>query len=215
MKKQNLLVLGIVVALIIAVALIAIFVPQTRSIPENAPAVEMDQFATQPAATETAAPETTEAAVEATAAPEATEAAVEATAAPEATEAAVEATAAPEATETAAEGTAPTATEMPAVEAYLVISVQGAIYEPLPLGGEGVFTIKQDENTTNTVHITPDSVWMEHSSCDNQDCVDQGTVTLENMESRVLYNMIICLPNQVVLELHTAETLASAFGLTE
>lgn len=194
MKKQNLLVLGIAAALIIIVALIAIFAPQTRSIPENAPAVEVDQLATQPAVTETPA-------VEATAVPEATEApAAEATAVPEAT-------AAPETDEAAA--------ETPAVEAYLVISVQGAIYEPLPLGGEGVFTIKQDENTYNTVHVTPTSVWMEHSSCDNQDCVDQGTVSLENIDSRVLYNMIICLPNQVVLELHTAETLASAFGLTE
>ena len=194
MKKQNLLVLGIAAALIIIVALIAIFAPQTRSIPENAPAVEVDQLATQPAVTETPA-------VEATAVPEATEApAAEATAVPEAT-------AAPETDEAAA--------VTPAVEAYLVISVQGAIYEPLPLGGEGVFTIKQDENTSNTVHVTPTSVWMEHSSCDNQDCVDQGTVSLENIDSRVLYNMIICLPNQVVLELHTAETLASAFGLTE
>ena len=194
MKKQNLLVLGIAAALIIIVALIAIFAPQTRSIPENAPAVEVDQLATQPAVTETPA-------VEATAVPEATEApAAEATAVPDAT-------AAPETDEAAA--------ETPAVEAYLVISVQGAIYEPLPLGGEGVFTIKQDENTSNTVHVTPTSVWMEHSSCDNQDCVDQGTVSLENIDSRVLYNMIICLPNQVVLELHTAETLASAFGLTK
>ena len=194
MKKQNLLVLGIAAALIIIVALIAIFAPQTRSIPENAPAVEVDQLATQPAVTETPA--------------------VEATALPEATEApAAEATAVPEAT--AALETDEAAAETPAVEAYLVISVQGAIYEPLPLGGEGVFTIKQDENTSNTVHVTPTSVWMEHSSCDNQDCVDQGTVSLENIDSRVLYNMIICLPNQVVLELHTAETLASAFGLTE
>lgn len=195
MKKQNLLVLGIAAALVAVVVLIAFFAPQSRSIPENAPAVEMEQLATQPAETESPAPE--------------------ATAVPAATEIAAEATAAPEATEAAAEENVPAATEMPAAEAYLVISVQGILYEPLPLGGEGVFTIKQDENTSNTVHVTPDSVWMEHSSCDNQDCVDQGTVSLDNMDSRVLYNMIICLPNQVVLELHTAETLAAAFGLPE
>lgn len=168
MKKQNLLVLGIAAALVVVVVLIAFFVPQSRSIPEGAPAVEMDQSGARPAATETPAAKT-----------------------------------------------APAATETPAVEAYLVISVQGTLYEPLPLGGEGVFTIDQDENTTNTVHVTPTSVWMEHSSCDNQDCVDQGTVSLDNMDSRVLYNMIICLPNQVLLELHTAETLAAAFGLPE
>ena len=102
-------------------------------------------------------------------------------------------------------------TEVPEVKAYLVMSVCGMMYEPLPLAGEGSFTIKQDENTANTVHVTPDSVWMEHSTCENQDCVDQGTVSLENMKDRVLSNMIICLPNEVVLELYTPETLASAF----
>ena len=114
---------------------------------------------------------------------------------------------------TAAPSVAPDATETPAVNAYLVVSVQGMMYEPLPLSGEGSFTIKQDENTTNTVHVTPDSVWMEHSTCDNQDCVDQGTVSLANMSTRVLSNMIICLPNQVVLELYTPETLQSTFGI--
>lgn len=174
MKKQNLLVLGIAVALIAVVAVFALVVPQTRTISEDAPSIMT---------TETPAAE-----------------------AP---------TAEPQTTEATAEPANPAATEVPPVEAYLVMSVQGGLYEPLPLAGEGSFTIRQDENTTNTVHVTPDSVWMEHSSCDNQDCVDQGTVSLENMENRVLYNMIICLPNQVVLELHTAETLASAFGMEQ
>ena len=103
--------------------------------------------------------------------------------------------------------------EVPA-KAYLVVSVGGTLYEPLPLTGEGVFTVTQDENTANTIHVTPDSIWMEHSTCDNQDCVDQGVVSLDNMDSRVLSNMVICLPNQVVLELHTPETLAETFGVT-
>ena len=108
---------------------------------------------------------------------------------------------------------APAASSAP-VQAYLVVTVGGMLYEPLPLAGEGAFTISQDENTSNTIRVTPDSIWMEHSSCDNQDCVDQGTVSLENMGTRVLSNMIICLPNEVVLELHTPETLASTFGIT-
>jgi len=115
--------------------------------------------------------------------------------------------------QTAAPSAEPAATETPAVSAYLVLTVQGMMYEPLPLAGEGSFTIKQDENTTNTIHVTPDSVWMEHSTCDNQDCVDQGTVSLDNMSTRVLSNMIICLPNEVVLELYTPETLESTFGV--
>lgn len=46
---------------------------------------------------------------------------------------------------------------------------------------------------------------MKSSSCDNQACVHQGIVTLENMSTRVLQNMIICLPNEVVLSLLTPE----------
>jgi len=154
MKKPNLTSILVILALTAAVALFALFVPQNRTLPQDAPAVLPTQTA-------------------------------------------------------AADGQP--AEEIP-VSAYLVVSVQGVLYEPLPLAGEGSFTIKQDENTTNTIHVTPDSVWMEHSTCDNQDCVDQGTVSLENMNSRVLGNMIICLPNEVVLELHTPETLESTFG---
>lgn len=114
---------------------------------------------------------------------------------------------------------APSAEAVPAassapVQAYLVVTVGGMLYEPLPLAGEGSFTIKQDEHTTNTIHVTPSSVWMEHSTCENQDCVDQGTISLENMDTRILGNMVICLPNEVVLELYTPETLASTFGTT-
>ena len=171
MKKTNLIAIGIVLAVVALVALLAVVLPQQRTIAADAPAVTVSEAPTE-------APETTEA--------------------PAATAAAdVQ------------------ATEIPPVEAYLIITVQGNIYEPLPLTGEGTFTLRQDETTYNTVHITPTSMWMEHSSCDNQDCVEQGVDSLENMTDRVLYNMVICLPNQVSLELHTLDTLRDAFGLTQ
>ena len=165
MKKPNLIMIVVMLTLIAAVALCALFIPQNRTLQEDAPAILPTQ--------------TADAAGQPTAAP-------------------------------TAETVQPT--ETPSVSAYLVVTVQGVLYEPLPLAGEGSFTIKQDENTTNTIHVTPDSICMEHSTCDNQDCVDQGTVSLENMSSRVLGNMIICLPNEVVLELYTPETLLSTFG---
>ena len=78
-------------------------------------------------------------------------------------------------------------------------------YQPLPLTGEGEFSITQGESgMVNVVHVTPDSIWMADSTCDNHDCVEQGTVTLATMNDRVLGNMIICLPHQVTLELYTA-----------
>ena len=42
--------------------------------------------------------------------------------------------------------------------------------------------------------------------------VDQGEVTLDNRKDRVLGNMIICLPNQVMLQLFTPEEVVENFG---
>ena len=57
------------------------------------------------------------------------------------------------------------------------------------------------------MHVTPTSVNMAASTCDNQDCVEQGVVSLSTMDDRVLGNMIICLPHQVTLELYTVEEM--------
>ena len=46
---------------------------------------------------------------------------------------------------------------------------------------------------------------MESSNCENQNCIGQGEVTLENRETRVLFNMVICLPHGISLELLTKE----------
>lgn len=98
----------------------------------------------------------------------------------------------------------PSASAEPA--AYLLAAVGSVQYASVPLTGEGDHTIRQQGGEVeNIVHVTVDSIAMASSSCDNQDCVQQGTVTLDNRNSRLLGNMIICLPNQVMLELITAE----------
>lgn len=99
------------------------------------------------------------------------------------------------------------ATEAPVVRAYLVVTVGGAMYEPIPLYENGFYTVRQGEDMINVIEVTPDSVRMRSSTCDNQDCVEQGVVSLENREKRVLRNMVICLPNQVSLELYTPEEI--------
>ena len=80
---------------------------------------------------------------------------------------------------------------------------------PLPTEGESSFPLTQmlpnGSISVNLIHLTPESVWMEESTCENHDCIEQGEVTLENWRDRILGNMIICLPNQVVLELISAE----------
>lgn len=101
-------------------------------------------------------------------------------------------------------------------QAYLLVTVNGLTYQPIPLKGEGQFSITQGETgMVNTVHVTPTSVWMADSTCDNQDCVEQGVVSLDTMNDRVLGNMIICLPHQVTLELYTAEEMAALLASME
>lgn len=98
----------------------------------------------------------------------------------------------------------PAQTLTPDTGAYLLVSVRGLQYEPIPLTLETEFALRQkDTEAENIIHVTLDSVWMASSSCDNQDCVEQGTVSLANRDMRVLQNMIVCLPNQVMLELLT------------
>ena len=106
------------------------------------------------------------------------------------------------------------ATEAPVPEltarAYVLISaatVSGWL--PLPEEGDVVYPLRQVipgvGETENLIHLTPEGVYIEEATCENHDCVQQGIVTLANRSERVLGNMIICLPNQVFLELFTPE----------
>ncbi len=90
-------------------------------------------------------------------------------------------------------------------QGYLRVQVGSLVYDPLPLTEGGEYTIKQGEDKVNVIRTTATGAVMHSSTCDNQSCVEQGEVTLENRDSRVLMNMIICLPNEVVLEVLTPE----------
>ena len=80
---------------------------------------------------------------------------------------------------------------------------------PLSTGEDMVVSIsdENDPEIKNVLRITKNGFKMESSTCDNQDCVDQGEVTLENMSERVLMNMVICLPHQLSVELYSIEQL--------
>lgn len=92
--------------------------------------------------------------------------------------------------------------------AFLVIEVAGEMYEPIELKEDGRYSITRGD-MVNVIEVTPTSVVMHSSTCDNQDCVLQGVVSLENRADRVLQNMILCLPNEVVLSLYTEEEVAA------
>ena len=116
----------------------------------------------------------------------------------------------------ALEGGATASPDGPEARAYLLMTVSGTTYAPLALTTEGDVTIRQEATgAENVVHVTPDSITMKSANCDNQDCVLQGTVTLDTKDDRVLGSMIICLPHQVTLELYSAEEMAALLAETE
>lgn len=113
----------------------------------------------------------------------------------------------------------PETTPEPAKGYVLVSTATKMGFLPLPEEGEYSYHLEQvlpdGTPAENVIHVTSEGVWMEDSTCDNHDCVDQGEVTLDNRLDRVLGNMIICLPNQVTLQLLTPEEIVEMMGSAE
>lgn len=92
------------------------------------------------------------------------------------------------------------------VRGHVVITVGGRQYgDPIPMDRDKIITIKQENGHVNKVHITPEKVFMESSSCENQDCVQQGEIHMDTYKERILGTHIICLPNNVSIEMVPAE----------
>lgn len=102
--------------------------------------------------------------------------------------------------------------EAPAAEAiaYLRVQVDDVVQPLIPLTEDGFWTIEQEGGAKNVLRSTGRGVVMEFSTCENQNCVHQGEVSLDNMDSRALGNMIVCLPNKVIVELLTPEEAGAA-----
>lgn len=96
--------------------------------------------------------------------------------------------------------------------AYLRVSVNNRMYEPIPLDENFSVDIKRDEGYDNLVIVDSGAVSMMFSTCDNQLCVHQGQVSLDNRDLRALYNQIVCLPNEVLLEVLDEHEVMSLYG---
>ncbi|MGI6634476.1 MAG: NusG domain II-containing protein [Christensenellales bacterium] len=161
-----------------------------------------------PLATATAAPTVTDVSTATAASTSAVAPTATATNAPAAGTAST-ATIAPtaQATATPDAGTQPpaaAATLVPA-QAYLSVQIDNIVFDPYPLLEDRDLELPQPGGKLNVVRVTKDSIMMHSSTCDNQDCVHQGIVTLENRDTRILSNAIVCLPNKVILLLLTPE----------
>lgn len=84
------------------------------------------------------------------------------------------------------------------------IYVGDELYKEVSLKDEQTIEIEQN-GCKNVIRIENGGVFMQSSTCNNQDCVEQGTVTPNNAGSRALGGWIICLPNRVSVELSAEE----------
>ena len=92
------------------------------------------------------------------------------------------------------------------VRGHVLLTVGGRQYgDPIPMDRDKIITLRQDDGKINKVHITPEKVFMESSTCDNQDCVQQGEVHVDTYQDRILGCYVICLPNNVSIEMVPAE----------
>lgn len=195
LKKKDLLIIAVV--LLAAVALFA----GSKLLPKTDLSTKTADVTLAPDAIEyldeTPAPDVTEAAQtpEATAEPAATEVPV-ATEAPETTDA-------PQSANMVGP-MMPKQTEK--VRGHVVITVAGRQYgDPIPMDRDKIITVKQENGAINRIHITPEYVEMESSTCENQDCIGEGEVNVNTYKDRILSTYIICLPNQVTIEMVPAD----------
>ena len=80
------------------------------------------------------------------------------------------------------------------------ITHDGAPLIDLPFGEAHTVQVILPGTGENTVQITGEAVYMAHADCENQDCVQMGEVTRDNLELRVMGGFIICLPHRVSVE---------------
>ena len=83
----------------------------------------------------------------------------------------------------------------------VVIRVGNEEYARVPLSQPQTLTVRQENGAVNVVEVSERGMRMVSSTCDNQICVHQGWVTLDNWEMKPQQQFVSCLPNQVMLEL--------------
>ena len=80
------------------------------------------------------------------------------------------------------------------------ITLDGAEIADLPFGEAHTVRIEQENGFENTLLLTEDCVLMESANCEGQDCVHMEKITRDNLETRVMFGIIICLPHRLSVE---------------
>ena len=82
----------------------------------------------------------------------------------------------------------------------VILTLDGAEIADLPFDEAHTVRVLQENGDENTLVITGESVHMESANCEGQDCVRMEEVTRDNLETRVMFGMIICLPHHLAVE---------------
>ena len=90
---------------------------------------------------------------------------------------------------------------IPITEDTVIITVGGEEKLRVPLSQPQTVTLTQPGGEENVIVVTESGVYMESATCHNQICVHSGYLTTENYDYRPDGPFIICLPNQVSVEL--------------
>lgn len=91
-----------------------------------------------------------------------------------------------------------------ACELRVYIALDGEVLIDLPFSQAHTVTVVQPDGSENVIALTGEAVYMQRANCENQDCVDMGEVTPDNLEMRVLGGFIVCLPHRLSVEVRGA-----------
>ena len=84
---------------------------------------------------------------------------------------------------------------------HVNVYVGGELYASVPATEGQTIAIDQGGGKVNEVVIDEEGVYMASSTCQNQLCVRQGALSLEDTGELLLNRSIICLPNGVSVTL--------------
>ncbi len=82
----------------------------------------------------------------------------------------------------------------------VVLTLDGQEIANLPFGEAHTVRVLQENGDENILLLTGESVRMESANCEGQDCVHMEEITRDNLETRVMFGMIICLPHRLSVE---------------
>ena len=97
---------------------------------------------------------------------------------------------------------------------YILLQEENTVgFLPLPTEGEQIQEIIQTQPDgsvwRNVIRMTPEGFCMIEADCEGHDCIEEGEVTLGNIQNRLLWNMVICAPHRLTLSLYSPEEAAA------